>query len=182
MVHSRETVAVHAEIAFRVVGPDDADALADLFDDIDSTFFRPHPFTADEARRIAHDTGKDVYALLYLDARPVVYGMLRGWDEGYATPSLGIATRTDSRRRGLGRRMMQYLHDLARDRGSTEVRLRVHERNMAARHLYKSLGYEYAGVDRGELVMTLDVSAAGAGDADRQTLRGDRVSDPERAR
>ncbi len=143
---------------FRLVGPHDVEALADVFGDIDATFFRPHPFTRAEARAIADRTGPDAYVLLFDDGRPVAYGMLRGWNEGYATPSLGIATRTDSQRRGFGRLLMQHLHDLARRQGAKNVRLRVHPDNTKARRLYESLAYEYAGRDRGELVMILDVS------------------------
>ena len=49
---------------FREVGPRDAQALAEIFTDIDETFFRPHHFTHDEARQIASDVGRDVYTLL----------------------------------------------------------------------------------------------------------------------
>jgi ribosomal protein S18 acetylase RimI-like enzyme len=88
--------------------------------------------------------------------------MLRGWNEGYATPSVGIATRTDSLRRGYGRLLMQHLHQLAREHGADSVRLRVSADNFRARRLYESLGYAYAGEDRGELVMVLDVSLESA--------------------
>jgi len=37
---------------FRVVGPGDEAILAEVFTQIDATFFRPHPFTPEEARRI----------------------------------------------------------------------------------------------------------------------------------
>ena len=36
-----------------MVGSDDVTALSDVFSDIDETFFRPHPLTDGEARRIA---------------------------------------------------------------------------------------------------------------------------------
>jgi len=138
-------------LEFRVVGPGDAQALAEVFSDIDETFFRPHPFTESEAMRIADHVGKDAYAILLDGQRPVAYGMLRGWDEGYRTPSLGIAVRTDSQGRGFGRLMMAHLHAEARRRGAVQVRLRVHPDNIRARRLYESIGYEYAGEDRGEL-------------------------------
>jgi hypothetical protein len=77
-------------LEFRLVGPDDSAILAELFQEIDPTFFRPHPFTEDEARGIAGRTGDDVYALLVEDGRPIAYGMLRGWDEGYAVPSFEV--------------------------------------------------------------------------------------------
>jgi GNAT superfamily N-acetyltransferase len=149
-------------VEFRVVTPGDAQVLADVFSDIDQTFFRPHPFTDDEASLIASHAGPDVYAILLDGQRPVAYGMLRGWDEGYSTPSLGIAVRTSAQGRGLGRLMMQHLHGEAKRRGASVVRLRVHRDNTRARRLYESMGYRYDGEDRGELVMLLDL-AVGAG-------------------
>lgn len=140
---------------FRVVRRGDEALLVEMFGGIDRTFFRPHPFTAAEADRIAGHSGRDVYALLLDGSRPLAYGLLRGWDEGYPTPSLGVAVHTGSQGRGLGRTMMSHLHDVARREGSHQVRLRVHPRNTRARHLYESLGYRYDGEDRAELVMRL---------------------------
>ena len=139
------------------MGPGDETALAEAFSDIDETFFRPHPFTWNEARRIVSYVGRDVYALFFDENRPVAYGMLRGLDEGYVVPSLGIAVRTSAQGRGLGRLMMAHLHAEAGRRGATVVRLRVHPDNVRARRLYESLGYAYAGEDRGELVMLISL-------------------------
>ena len=145
-------------VEFRIAKSEDAGLLADLFADLDTTFFRPHPFSAGEARRLANYAGRDVYAILTVDGRAVAYGMLRGWDEGYATPSLGIAVRRSAQRRGYGRMMMKALHDAARARGASRVRLRVHRDNDVARRLYESVGYRYDGEDRGELVMIADLA------------------------
>ena len=157
---------------FRVVGPRDARALAEVFTDIDESFFRPHPFTPSEAVRIANQVGRDVYALLLDGDRPVAYGMLRGWEEGYETPSLGIAVRTSSHRRGLGRLMMSHLHAEAQRRGAVVVRLRVHPDNLRARRLYESIGYGYAGEDRGELVMLIDLDSGPGEDPWRRATPG----------
>src|SRR5689334_9828244 len=89
--------------------------------------------------------------------------MLRGWDEGYETPSLGIAIREGYRDRGLGRQVMSALHDVVRVRGGHRVRLRVAEGNARARHLYASMGYRQVGVERGELVLVLDFCLGGTG-------------------
>src|SRR5450759_1679008 len=140
---------------FRIVEPADEAVLCDLFADIDDTFFRPHPFTVDEAKVISCHQGRDAYTILVEEGRAVAYGMLRGWDEGYSVPSLGIAVRTSASGRGLGRSMMAHLHAEAARRGATVVRLRVHPENVRARLLYESLGYAYAGEDRGELVMSV---------------------------
>ncbi len=154
-----ERTGQSAPFEFRVVGPPDVDLLADIFSEIDQTFFRPHPFTPEEARSIALRDGSDLYALLLDNGRPVAYGMLRGWDEGYSTPSLGIAVRTSQQRRGFGRAMMARLHSAAVDRAAPGVRLRVHSDNLRARRLYESLGYVYQGEERGELVMYLELGA-----------------------
>jgi ribosomal protein S18 acetylase RimI-like enzyme len=92
--------------------------------------------------------------------------MLRGWDEGYTTPAVGIAVRPDARGKGFGRTMMAHLHLEAQNRGATRVRLRVNSDNVVARRLYESLGYVYAGEERGELVMVVDVGPIGASEAD----------------
>lgn len=130
-------------------------ALADLFAALDATHFHPHPLTRAEAERIASYRGQDVYLTLADEGRLVAYGMLRGWDEGYAVPSLGIAVRADCYGRGYGRTMMAVLHDVARERGATTIRLRVHPDNPRAIRLYRSLGYVDAGEERGERLMLL---------------------------
>lgn len=152
------TQAGDPAVAIRVVGPGDGVMLAELFASLDATRFHPHPFTAEEGRRVAALRGRDVYAVMVSGGRFVAYGLLRGWDEGYAVPSLGIAVREGEQRRGYGRRMMDWLAAEARHRGAKRIRLRVDAENQPARRLYESLGYGYAGEERGELVMTLDLS------------------------
>jgi GNAT superfamily N-acetyltransferase len=140
-------------IEIRPVTPAEAAALGELLPTIDPTFFRPHPMTPEEARRIAHLEGDDVYMIGFANAAPVAYGILRGWDEGYDVPSLGVGVRREMERRGYGRAMMLHLHQVARSRGATHVRLRVHADNVGAAALYRQLGYEEVGVERSEVLM-----------------------------
>lgn len=142
-----------ANVEYRRVAPGDEEMLADLFRLIDTPFFQPHPLTPETARGIANDDGHDIYSVLVRQGRAVAYGMLRGLDEGYSVPTLGIAVDETERRRGLGTMLISQLHSEARGRGATVVRLRVHPDNAPARQLYEGLGYMYAGEDRGELVM-----------------------------
>lgn len=86
------------------------------------------------------------------DGEVLGYGLLRGWDQGYDVPSLGIAIRPDRRGQGLGILLMHFLHAAARQRGALRVRLRVHPGNARARDLYEKLGYRFEGEERGELV------------------------------
>ena len=84
--------------------------------------------------------------------RFVAYGMLRGWDAGYAIPSLGIYVAREARGRGVARAMMERLHALARERGAAAVRLKVYPSNEPARRLYESLGYRFGAKEGEQLV------------------------------
>lgn len=137
------------------LGPDDAEDLGSLLEQIDQTFFRPHPMTAEEALRISRLRGRDIYLIGRVGGEAVAYGMLRGWDEGYDTPSLGVGVRHDFEHQGYGGAMMRALHRAAREGNATRIRLRVHPRNARAIRLYRSMGYVEAGMERDEILMTV---------------------------
>ena len=140
----------------RVV-PADGPALGDLFANIDGTYFQPHPMTYAEAARICALRGKDVFLIGKVGSVAVAYGMLRGWDEGFVMPSLGLGVRRSSEGMGYGRAMLQALHAAARAGGTDRVRLRVHPLNTRAAEMYRAAGYEDAGIDRHETVMILEL-------------------------
>jgi ribosomal protein S18 acetylase RimI-like enzyme len=73
----------------------------------------------------------------------VGYGMLRGWDEGYEVPAFGVCVRPGERGRGVGRALLSFALDLARDKGAPEVMLKVHDGNSAARSLYEGFGFTF---------------------------------------
>lgn len=109
----------------------------------DDHFFHPHPFTEAEAERLVSLQTKDLYAVARRGTSVLAYGMLRGWDEGFSVPSLGIALHPEARGTGLARAFMYYLHAIARDRGAPSIRLKVYPDNTAAKQLYASLGYQF---------------------------------------
>ncbi len=67
----------------------------------DGRWFHPHPLTAVEAARPCAYDGRDLYYAAVTGDAVVAYGLLRGWDEGYAVPSLGIAVHPAARGLGL---------------------------------------------------------------------------------
>ena len=131
----------------------------------DERWFHPHPFTSAEAERIALRPGRDLYYLLLEGSSALAYGLLRGWEEGFDVPSLGLYVRPDCRGRRLGELMMHFLHAAAARRGAPRVRLKVYPDNAAAIRLYTRLGYVFQGpTDDGQLLAFLDLPGpAGAG-------------------
>jgi ribosomal protein S18 acetylase RimI-like enzyme len=124
------------------------------------THFHPHPFDPATAHAITHYTGKDFYGALFQDREIIGYGLLRGYDEGYTIPSLGIAIHPDYQGFGLGKILMQHLHRVAASLGSAQIRLKVYPQNHSALRLYKKLGYVFQDQENGQLIgyLTLPTS------------------------
>jgi ribosomal-protein-alanine N-acetyltransferase len=153
----------------RPASPEHEACLAGLFSALagagDGRLFHPHPLTLAAARmacrhRLEASAGGacDEYHVA-IDAphggdsgAVVGYGLLRGWADGFAVPSLGIAVHPAHRGRGIARRLMTHLHDVAARRGAERVRLKVYRHNTAALRLYESLGYEFQPHTATELV------------------------------
>jgi len=135
--------------------------LIDLFDemaaDSASGYFHPHPFDTESARRIARYQGKDLYCAARDEHGLLAYGMLRGWDEGYDVPSLGLYVSGPVRGAGIGSLMMVYLHAAARLRGCRSVRLTVNADNAFARSLYEKCGYVFRNESPERLVGTVSL-------------------------
>jgi ribosomal-protein-alanine N-acetyltransferase len=132
-------------LEFRKLSHEFEGPLAELFDVLKQhsfdRFFAPHRLDAQMARDLSRYVGDDLYTVLVEGDRVLGYGMLRGWDEGYCDPSLGIAIRPGEQGNGLGRLVMLHLHAAAVRRGARRIRLRVHKENGTAIALYQSLGY-----------------------------------------
>lgn len=115
-------------------------------------YFHPHPLTAEEATKRATYRGKDLYYVILSGIEVVGYGMLRGWDEGYSIPSIGIAIRADYRGHDMGGLLMGFLHHAARQKGASQVRVRVYPENVASKRMVEKMGYEFSSQSEGQLV------------------------------
>ncbi len=104
-------------------------------------YFHPHGFTLKTTEEICSYSGKDVYYGVFCDDSVIGYGLLRGWDEGYLIPSLGIAILSEYRSSGLAKALMFFLHFAAKMKGASQIRLSVENENIAAYKLYSNLGY-----------------------------------------
>jgi len=138
---------IEVQILSRDLVPAALDLLKAIEADPAGRFFTPHPFTRKAVEQLASAPGKDLYYLMVREGRAVAYGLLRGWNEGFAVPSLGLAVAPGVRGQGLGRTMMEFLHGAAQGRGADRIRLRVHPENEKAVALYRSLGYAFEPPD-----------------------------------
>jgi len=135
--------------------------LAKFFKDIiankDDLYFHPHPLTYEMAKKIATYEGDDLYFMQIKDNEVTGYAMLRGWGKGFTIPSLGIVIHPNFRNQGLGREFIDFLHNQARAKGATKVRLKVYPINTEARHLYESAGYSFTNEENGQFIGYYDL-------------------------
>jgi ribosomal protein S18 acetylase RimI-like enzyme len=144
-------------LSFVQITAADADVLAALFSrirsDPASRGFHPHPFTDEEAKARAAYRGRDCYVLMFCNMDVIGYGLLRGWDEGYEIPSLGIYVVDEHRGSNAAKSLMEHLLHVAKVRGASRVRLRVHPDNARALAFYRKLGWRFLpDMEAGQLV------------------------------
>lgn len=136
--------------------------LYDFFSDVKKDYdkFHPHDLGYKEALHICNYNGKDLYyavtssnskenptGINNFEVSILAYGLLRGWDDGYDVPSLGICLSPKARGKGISKMFMHFLHSAAKYNGAKQVRLKVYKNNIPAVNLYKSLGYELTDFD-----------------------------------
>ena len=143
-------------LEYTLVSPFWAEKLAQFFNALvvnkDDLYFHPHPLTHEMAKKIATYEGGDLYFLQIKNNEIAGYAMLRGWDEGFTIPSLGIVIHPTFRNQGLGREFMEFLHNQARAKGANKVRLKVYSNNAGAQQLYENLGYSFTDEENGQLI------------------------------
>ena len=117
----------------------------------DYHYFHPHKLTYKQLTEELQTHVLDTYIIL-IDTKIYAYGMLRGWQNGYEIPSLGIIVDKNERRKGYSNLMMEYLHEIAKKRGCNKVRLTVLKENTVAISLYNKLGYIFNEKDEKNIV------------------------------
>lgn len=73
----------------------------------------------------------------------VVYGMLRGWNEGFCDPSLGLAVHPAHRSTGLAKAMLTHLKRIAEQKQCLRIRLTVYRQNDLAFRFFESAGFQF---------------------------------------
>jgi len=128
-------------LQLRPISEVDFAAFTDAFNLAYSDYYVPITMTKPAFRALFErdDIAPDASVVAVQDGRIVGTGLLgirgrTGWIGGMGVIPV-------QRRKGIGRRMMQYLIDQARARGLERIDLEVIEANRGAWHLYRSLGF-----------------------------------------
>jgi ribosomal protein S18 acetylase RimI-like enzyme len=125
-------------------------------------FFHPHPLTAAFAATLCARQNRclDRYYISGYHGHIVAYSMLRGWDEGYATPSFGGCTHPELRGAGLGQLLLMHAIAECRAVGAAKLRLTVYWENVRALHIYRKYGFVFSEKNEHELVGLADLSTS----------------------
>lgn len=130
-----------------------------FFDDVAcgdyARYYYPYDLTSETAEKLCNLSGKDLYYVLINNDTILGHGMLRGWDEGYDIPSLGVVIHPNFAGKGLGSMFIKFLHSAAWIRGCSKIRLSIHKDNKIALGIYKKFGYVFVPKNEKELIGTL---------------------------
>ena len=130
---------------FKRLEPSDATELKVFFDknntDQVTNNFYPFPLSEETVHRLLAPGSRDLFFLLIIEGEAVGFSMLRGFDEGYEVPSLGMFVGATHQGRGLGRELLKRTYAFAKSHGITSIRLSVFEDNEQAIRLYQNQGF-----------------------------------------
>lgn len=119
---------------------------------IDNNLFHPHELSYLGLNKAVLSNPLDYYVILIHNNYILSYGLLRGWQDGFEIPSLGIMVDKNHRGKGISIKMMSHLHETAGIKGSSKIRLSVYKINLSAINLYSKLGYVFSDKNHEEYI------------------------------
>jgi ribosomal protein S18 acetylase RimI-like enzyme len=123
----------------------DALVVAQLLHDFNREFDEPTPSVSELERRIAHLLQSDDTIVLLVGTNADGLAVLRLrdaiWSSGRECYLAELYVTPAQRGHGLGRTLMNAALQEARHRGADTMEIAVDEPDLAARHLYESLGF-----------------------------------------
>lgn len=150
-----------AHFSTRPLQPDDAPQLSALLSAQCSEYrkhFQPFGFDEDTIRGVLMRARSDVFWGFYRGDSLIGYFMVRGWDEGYEVPVLGVLIDEAHRNYGLMTLTVELSKVICRLRGATRIMYKAHRDNVPAKSAHR-LGFTQTGVDAktGHLIFHLEL-------------------------
>jgi RimJ/RimL family protein N-acetyltransferase len=106
--------------------------------------FHPFPTDPESVRTALAAAVEDVYWGIWSEGLQAVV-MLRGLDAGFTAPAFGVYVARASSGAGIARLAIALAEAWCRLNARREIMLTVHADNAAARRLYETTGYQFAG-------------------------------------
>lgn len=145
-------------VTLRPPQPIDEDRILDYFESLGETsraFFHPHPFDAENARKICQDACSGAYRVIAeCGSRIVGYAWFSPFDK-HPYPMVGVGVSDDFQGRRLGGALMDVLISEARKRKHKGLGLTVYKNNERGIRLYTSRGFRITGEEGAQHVMEL---------------------------
>ena len=119
-----------------------------------SKYFTPFSFDVESLYGILSKAIKDLYFGVYVGKRLSGFYMLRGFDEGFETPSYGVWISPEFSRVGLATLTLSHCFAVCKLNGIKKVMLKVNPDNLAAKLTYEHCGFVQTGIDskNGQLI------------------------------
>jgi len=80
------------------------------------------------------------------EADGVMIGLVFLWDLHTSIPWLGIAVRENMRGKHIGRKLIAFAQDYAREHGKGGIQLTTHIANLRGQSLYETMGFRRMGI------------------------------------
>ncbi len=109
-------------------------------------YFNPFLFDEDTLRSVLSKVHEDVFEGLYHGDRLIGLMMLRGWNEGYEVPTLGVMIDEQHRNYGLMTLTVEVAKVICRMRKVRRIMYKAHPDNVPAKSATR-LGFTQTGVD-----------------------------------
>ncbi len=140
---------LHKDFVVRPLGIHDAPELSALLRSQTAEYvryFSPFNFDEDTLQNVLARAKEDVFQGFYLDERLIGLMMLRGWDDGYKVPALGVFVGEEHRGYGLMTLAVEITKVTCRLRGVGRVMYKAHPDNIPAKSAER-LGFTRTGID-----------------------------------
>ncbi len=126
--------------------------------------YHPFKFNFDDIKNLVSSAAHDLYIAIFLDSdtSSILIGLLtlRGLDEGYESPMLGLFISQEFSGRGYARYSLHYAEQLCINRGWKRLLLKVDAENTRAMAIYTSIGYTaLCKLDDYTLLMAKDIKS-----------------------
>ncbi len=136
------------EFTIRPVTADD-EALIDEFFSVmggeSRAFFNRHDGNHQSAIDFCRNPGnKRQYFLAEADG--IMIGLVFLWDLNTSIPWLGIAVREEMKGKHIGRKLIAYAQEYAKEHGKGGIQLTTHIANLRGQSLYETMGFRRMGI------------------------------------